>query len=99
MVADGARAKLDAVADDVVLPCIDGEGILGLERLQPALRHRERVMAEVDLLGGLVVLAHREVDDPAGFESLLGDQPPLLAHLRPRLAPELPCNLCLVLYE
>ena len=57
-----------------------------LQRLQPALRHRERVVAEVDLLGRLVVLEHREVDDPAELEGVLGDQAQLLADLGARAA-------------
>ena len=50
VVPDRARAQLDAVADDVVLPGEDVERVLGLQRLQLALRHREGVVAEVDLL-------------------------------------------------
>ena len=41
------------------------ERVLRLQRLEPALGHRERVVAEVDLLRLVVVLEHREVDDPA----------------------------------
>ena len=44
------RAQLHAVADDVILPGEDVERVLGLQRLQPALRHREWIVAEVDLL-------------------------------------------------
>src|SRR5690606_41374576 len=65
-----ARTQLDAVADDVVLPSEDLERIPGFERFEFTLRHRERVVAEVDLLQLLVVLEHRIVDDPAEPERL-----------------------------
>ena len=60
-----------------------------LQRLQLALRHRERVVAEVDLLLLLVVLEHREVDDPAEPERALLDQVELLADASARRAGEL----------
>ena len=63
--------QLDAVADDVVLEGLDGQRVLRVQRLQPALRHGERVVAEVDLPGLLVQLVHREVDDPAEAERVL----------------------------
>ncbi len=50
MVADRARAQLRAVAHDVVLERLDGQRVLRVQRLQPALRHAERVVAEIDLL-------------------------------------------------
>ena len=49
VVADRAARQLDAVADDVVLVGLDRQRILRLQRVEPALRHRERVVAEVDL--------------------------------------------------
>ena len=70
MIADRARRQLDAVADDVVLERVDRQRILRLERLEPALRHRERVVAEVDLPGLLVALVHREIGDPAELEDV-----------------------------
>jgi hypothetical protein len=70
MVADAARGDLEAVADDVVLERLDRQRILVLQRIDAALRHRERVVREVDLLVVLVVLVHREVDDPAQREAL-----------------------------
>ena len=73
--------QLDAVADDVVLVGLDRQRVLRLERLEPALRHRERVVAEVDLAGLLVPLVHREVDDPAEPVGVLLDQIELLAQL------------------
>jgi hypothetical protein len=54
VVADRARRQFDAVADDVVLEGEDIERILRLQRLETALRHREGVVAEVDLLPILV---------------------------------------------
>ena len=85
VVADRAGRQLDAVADDVVLERLDGQRILGLQRLQPALRHGERVVAEVDLSGVLVELEHREIDDPAergsAFSSISpSSSPSLRAH-------------------
>ena len=53
-----------------------------VQRLQAALRHRERVVGEVDLPGLLVQLVHREVDDPAEAEGVLLDQAELLAEAR-----------------
>ena len=65
VVADRARAELDAVADDVVLVCLDRQRILGVESLKPALRHREGVVREDDLARLGILLEEREVDDPA----------------------------------
>ncbi len=78
VVADRARAQLDAVADDVVLVGQHVERILALERLEPALRHRERVVREGDRPGLLVPLVHREVDDPGEAVAAPGDEPELL---------------------
>ena len=61
-----------------------------LQRLEPALRHRERVVREVDLLVFLVVFVHREVDDPGELEPVLVDQVQLLAELGAREAGEFP---------
>src|SRR5262249_54089054 len=96
VVADRPRAELDAVADDVVLPRLDGQWILGLQRLEPALRHGKGVVAEVDLLRRLVVLEHWKVDDPAERELAFGDQPHLLGDLGSRLAGELPGRRLLI---
>src|SRR3954469_10435449 len=81
VVADAARGDLVTVAGDIVLERLDGQRVLRLQRLQAPLRHRERVVREVDLLVFLVVLVHREVDDPGEFEALLVDQVQLLAEL------------------
>ncbi|MNQ77402.1 hypothetical protein D3C85_922680 [compost metagenome] len=74
VVPDRARAQLIAVADDVVLIGADGQRVLGLQGLHPALRHREGVVAEVDLLLFFRPFEHGEVDDPAELELLLVDQ-------------------------
>ena len=88
VVADGARRQLDAVADDVVLVGLDGQRVLRLKRFHAALRHRERVVAEVDQAGFLVQFVHREVGDPAEAELALGDQAELVAELGPDLTGE-----------
>ena len=44
------------------------ERVLALQRLEAALRHREGIVREVDLLLVLVPFVHREIDDPAEFE-------------------------------
>ena len=87
VVADRARAQLHAVADDVILPGEDVERVLALQRLHLALRHREGVVAEVDLLLLLVIFEHREIDDPAEAERALLDQVELLGDAGPRAAP------------
>ena len=46
-------------------------------------------MAEIDLLGVLVIFEHREIDDPAEFEAALVDQPELLGDAGAREAGEL----------
>src|SRR3546814_3812174 len=70
MVTDRAGGQLHAVADDVVLEGQDVERVLGLQRLEAALRHREGIMAELHL-AGVVELEHREIDDPAEAEGVL----------------------------
>ena len=65
---------------------------LGIEReefLDRHVRHRERVVREVDFLLLLVPFVHREIDDPAELEAVLGDQAELLADLGARRAGEL----------
>ena len=90
VVADGAGRQLDAVADDIVL---EGRGCRAgpwsSSAVEPALRHRERVVREVDLLLLLVPLVHREIDDPAELEPVLVDEVELLADPVARLAGEL----------
>src|SRR3546814_12681026 len=54
VVPDRPRRQFDAVADDVILPSENVERILGLECFEFALRHREGVVAEIDLAGFLV---------------------------------------------
>ena len=63
----------------------------GVEReefLDAQVRHRERVMREVDFLLLLVPFVHREIDDPAELEAVLGDQAEFLADLGARGAGE-----------
>ena len=91
MVADAAGGDLVAVAGDVVLERLDGQRVLRLQRVEAALRHGERVVREVDLLVFLVVLVHREVDDPGELEPILVDQVQFLAEpgaCQPRELPE-----------
>ena len=59
------------------------------EFLDRHVRHGERIVREVDLLFFLVPFVHREIDDPAEFEAVLGDQAELLADLGARGAGEL----------
>src|SRR5205085_8709638 len=61
---------------------------LALQRFELALRHRERVVAELDLPGLLVPFVHREIDDPAEAEGALLIEPELLADAVARLAGE-----------
>src|SRR5690606_27807854 len=88
VVPDSARGQFHPVTDDVVLPRLDGEGVLGLQRLQTALGHGEGIVRELDLPRLLVQLVHREVDDPAELEDVLLDQVQLLADVSASLASE-----------
>src|SRR5438045_4097509 len=47
--------------------------------LEPALRHRERVVAEINIAGLLAALVHRKIDDPAEAEGALFDEPQFTA--------------------
>ena len=94
VITDRARRQFDAVADDVVLDRLDRQQLVLVVRIEREefldrqVRHRERVVGEVDLLLFLVPLVHREIDDPAELEAVLGDQPKLFADLRARRAGE-----------
>src|SRR5882724_6571130 len=87
MVADRAGGELGAVADDVVLDRLDAQNSVAVVRIELKeirswhVRHRERVMREVDLLLLLVPFVHRKVDNPTELEPVLGDEIELLAHL------------------
>ena len=59
-----------------------------LQRLEPALRHREGIVREVDPLLLLVPLVHREIDDPAEARTVLVDETELLADAGARGAGE-----------
>ena len=87
VVADAARADLEAVADEIVLVGLDGERI-ARQRLHPALRHGEGVVAELDLARVAVTLVEREVGDPAQLEPVAVDQVQLLADADARVAGE-----------
>src|ERR1700733_9798546 len=65
VIADSSGTQLGAVAHDVVLERLDGQRVLRVQRLQPALRHAERIVAEIDFSGFLVELEHWEIGDPA----------------------------------
>ena len=69
------------------------------ERFEPALRHRERIVAEDDLLGVLVPLVHRKVGDPAEAKGILLDEVELLAELGPELPRQWVGNVAPVAYE
>jgi len=84
MVADTAGGDLVAVTGDIVLVGLDGQRVLGLQRLETALRHRKRIVREVDLFFFLVVFVHRKVDDPGEFEPILVDQVQLLPQFSAR---------------
>ena len=71
VISHSARGKLDAVADDVVLIGEHFERILLFERLHPALRHGEGIVAEFELAALLADLIHGEVDDPAEAVNVL----------------------------
>src|SRR6266478_415575 len=90
VVADAARSNLVAVAGDVVLKRLDGQRVLDLQRLKPALRHRKWIVREVDLLLFLVVFVHRKIDDPGEFEPIPFDQVQLVAEFGAGKAGKLP---------
>src|SRR5690606_1044319 len=81
MVADRPARELDAVADDIVLESLYRQRILRLKGFESALRHRERVVAELDFAGLLIELVHGIVDDPAEPEFVLRHQPELPANV------------------
>src|SRR5690606_5973328 len=58
---------------------LDRQRLLAVQRVYAALRHGERVVAEVDPLLVLVPLVEREVDDPAEREAVAVDEVQLLA--------------------
>lgn len=89
LVTDRARGDFEAVADGVVLVGLDRQRILVLQRLEAALRHRERVVSEVDLLFFLAPFEEREVDDPAKLEAVAIDEVQLVAGAGTRFAGKL----------
>src|SRR5690349_10623219 len=81
VIADAAGGDFIAIAGYVVLERLDGQRVSGLQRLKPTLRHRKRIVGEVDFLLLLVVFEHRKIDDPGEFKFFLVDQVQLLAKL------------------
>src|ERR1700728_2643078 len=94
MIADGAGRKLDAVADDVVLNRLEAEyfvAVIGIERekfLRWQIRHRKRIVGEVDFFLLFIPLVHWKVDNPAQFKTIFVDQAEVFGNLRPRQAGE-----------
>src|SRR5690606_11461139 len=74
MVADAAGGNLIAIADQIVLEGLDRERVFVVQRVDAALRHRERVVAEVDALFVLVPLIERKIDDPAKLKAIAVDE-------------------------
>src|SRR5215510_77579 len=74
----------------MVLNGLDGQGLGGVfgikceEFRDRQIRHREWIMGEIDSFLVFVPLVHREVDDPAEFETILGDEVQLFADLHSR---------------
>src|SRR5262249_29996683 len=66
---------------------------------QAALRHRKRIVAELDFPGLLVTLVHREIDHPAESKGVLFDESELLAETCPRLAGQTVRGCALVAHE
>ena len=92
MIADGARGEFHTVANDVVLDRLERKNFLvirWMERkkfIDSNIRHRERIVGEVDLLLLLIPLVHRKIDDPAELEPVLIDQAKFVANFCPRRA-------------
>ena len=78
VVADRPGDDLVSVAGQVVLMAEHRQRI-ALQRLNPALGHRERVVAEIQPARLRIGLVHREVHDPAEGEAVPLDQVELLA--------------------
>ena len=77
--------KLVTVTAQVILVSQNLKRIT-IERRAPALRHRERVVAKVDLAAFLIGLVHREIDDPSKGKPVLIGQAKLVTNHRARLA-------------
>ncbi len=85
VVPDRATRQLIPVAHDVILVCEDIQRILSLKSLHAALRHRERIVRELDLACLFVEFIEREIDDPAEAIHPLFDQVQIAAQLAPQL--------------
>src|SRR5262249_55807425 len=85
VISDRTRRQFDTVADDVVLDRLEAEDLVLIRRIKRQklirrhIRHREWIVREVDLLLLFVPFVHREVDDPAELETVLGRKPKLAA--------------------
>src|SRR5215831_6427360 len=85
VIADGAGGQFDAVTDDVVLDRLDGQDRLAVgevereEVLDRHVWHGKWVVGEVYSLLLLIPFVHGEIDDPAEFEAVFGDQAKLFA--------------------
>ena len=71
VVTNSTGRKLNAVTYQIILICQNIQRILVFQSVKSTLRHRERVMAELQLAGLLTDLVHREVYDPAELIAVL----------------------------
>ena len=87
VVADAAGGDLVAVADDVVLERLDGQRVLPVcSASRPPCGIENGLCEKSTFFSVLVILVHREVDDPGEFEPVLVDQVQFLADLGARQA-------------
>src|SRR3546814_15726982 len=63
VVPDRARRQPHAIADDVVLVRQDIERVLGFQRLQLTLRHREMTLAQICFFLFRFIYIHSNIDD------------------------------------
>ncbi|MCY1311208.1 hypothetical protein D9M70_614880 [compost metagenome] len=70
LVTDRTRSDFKAVTDQIILVSLECKRILRFQRFHATLRHRERVVCEVELLIVFVPFVEREVDDPRQFKTL-----------------------------
>src|SRR5690606_38095476 len=89
LVTDRAGSDLETVADRVVLVGLERERFGAIEGVEPALRHGEGVVGEIQALFFLAPLVEGEIDDPAQLELLGIDQIKVEAGLVPGFPGEL----------
>src|SRR5262245_11232034 len=99
MIPNCSTRQFDAVTHDVVLKGLDRQRILRLEGHELTLRHRERIVAEDDLLRVLVPLVHGEVRDPAKTKGALLDEVELFAELGSEFSRQWIGNLAPIAHE